>query len=72
MSGSRLAWEAERPKSVCRHLTCVIQRIYGDEKKSIGHVNATPKHQEALGNLMLCLIPPFPIITNTDNVLSVV
>lgn len=42
------------------------------KRNSICHVNAISKHQEASGSFMLCIITLFPIITNTENVLSVV
>lgn len=42
------------------------------KRNSMGHVNATSKHQEASGSFILCIILLFPIMANTDNVLSVV
>jgi len=36
------------------------------------HVNATSNHKEASGSFILCIIPLFPVTTNTDNVLTVV
>lgn len=42
------------------------------KRNSMDHVNATSKHQEASGSFILCIIPLFRVITNTDNVLSVV
>lgn len=42
------------------------------KRNTIGHVNATSKHQEAPGSFMLCTIPLVHINTSADNVLSVV